>query len=334
MDINMEAAIIILLAVLIICVMCVLVLVIKNGSHTDDSARVFSEVISENQKSIGTMQSERFTHMDGELKAMRRSIDAHLAEIYRSMGDISSLTSGVNDLRRVLTNVKTRGILGEIQLGAILEEILAPEQYDANVATIPGSRNVVEFAVKLPHEEEGFVYLPIDSKFPLDAYSALLDAYDEDDTAAVEAAAKILVQRIKLFAKDIHTKYVEPPYTTDFAVMFLPTESLYLEAVKRGLIETLQRDYKICLAGPSTMAALLNSLQMGFRTLALEKRASEVWRVLGEVKSEFEKFGGVLENMQKHVNAVSNDLENLTGVRMRAMERKLRDVEKMEREEQ
>ena len=198
-----------------------------------------------------------------------------------------------------------------------------------NVATIPLRRNVVEFAVKLPHEEEGFVYLPIDSKFPLDAYSALLDAYDEDDTTAIEAAAKILVQRIKLFAKDIHTKYVEPPYTTDFAVMFLPTESLYLEAVKRGLIETLQRDYKICLAGPSTMAALLNSLQMGFRTLALEKRASEVWRVLAEVKSEFEKFGGVLENMQKHVNAVNNDLENLTGVRMRAMERKLRDVEKI-----
>ena len=325
----MEIAIIILLAILIICVMCVLVLVIKNGSHTDDSARVFSEVISENQKNIGSMQSERFTRMDGELKAMRHSIDAHLAEIYRSMGDISSLTSGVNDLRRVLTNVKTRGILGEIQLGSILEEILAPEQYDANVATIPLSRNVVEFAVKLPHEEEGFVYLPIDSKFPLDAYNALLTAYEDGETAEIEAAAKILVQRIKLFAKEIHTKYVEPPYTTDFAVMFLPTESLYLEAVKRGLIETLQRDYKICLAGPSTMAALLNSLQMGFRTLALEKRASEVWRVLGEVNSEFEKFGGVLENMQKHVNAVSNDLENLTGVRMRAMERKLRDVEKI-----
>ena len=325
----MEIAIIILLAVLIICVMCVLVLVIKNGSRTDDGARMFSEIVSENQKNIGSMQSERFTRMDGELKAMRVSIDAHLAEIYRSMGDISSLTSGVNDLRRVLTNVKTRGTLGEIQLGSILEEILAPEQYDVNVATIPLRRNVVEFAVKLPHEEEGFVYLPIDSKFPLDAYSALLDAYDEDDTTAIEAAAKILVQRIKLFAKDIHTKYVEPPYTTDFAVMFLPTESLYLEAVKRGLIETLQRDYKICLAGPSTMAALLNSLQMGFRTLALEKRASEVWRVLAEVKSEFEKFGGVLENMQKHVNAVNNDLENLTGVRMRAMERKLRDVEKI-----
>ena len=324
----MEIAIIILLAVLIICVMCVLVLVIKNGSRTNDGARMFSEIVSENQRNIGTMQTERFTRMDGELKAMRVSIDAHLAEIYKGMGDISALSSGVNDLRRVLTNVKTRGILGEIQLGAILEEILAPEQYDANVATIPLSRNVVEFAVKLPHEEEGFVYLPIDSKFPLDAYNALLSAYEDGEAAEIEAAVKILVQRIKQFAKDIHTKYVEPPYTTDFAIMFLPTESLYLEAVKRGLIETLQREYKICLTGPSTMAALLNSLQMGFRTLALEKRASEVWRVLGEVKSEFEKFGGVLEAMQKHLNSVNNDLDNLLGVRLRAMERKLRDVEK------
>ncbi|MBR0470488.1 MAG: DNA recombination protein RmuC [Clostridia bacterium] len=324
----MEIAIIILLAVLIICVMCILVLVIKNGSRTNDGARMFSEIVSENQRNIGTMQTERFTRMDGELKAMRASIDAHLAEIYKGMGDISSLSSGVNDLRRVLTNVKTRGILGEIQLGAILEEILAPEQYDANVATIPLSRNVVEFAVKLPHEEEGFVYLPIDSKFPLDAYNTLLSAYEDGEAAEIEAAVKILVQRIKQFAKDIHTKYVEPPYTTDFAIMFLPTESLYLEAVKRGLIETLQREYKICLTGPSTMAALLNSLQMGFRTLALEKRASEVWRVLGEVKSEFEKFGGVLEAMQKHLNSVNNDLDNLLGVRMRAMERKLRDIEK------
>lgn len=353
---NIEIAILILLGVLIVCVMVVLVLVIKNGSKDNSvqleqtinnsmqqsamlleksiagsaqqSVKLFSDIVSQNQKHIGSMQIERFSLMDGELKNIRTSIDKHLADIYKGMGDISSLSSGVNDLKKVLSNVKTRGILGEIQLGAILEEMLAPEQYDENVVTIPRSRNVVEFAVKLPHDDEDFIYLPIDSKFPLDAYTALADAYEAGDSAAADAAGKVLVQRIKQFAKDIHTKYVEPPYTTDFAIMFLPTEGLYLEAVKRGLVETLQRDYKISIAGPSTMAAILNALQMGFKTLALEKRSSEVWQVLSEVKSEFEKFYTVLDTAQKHINLVNDDLDKLIGTRMRAMEKKLRDVER------
>lgn len=327
----MEIAIITLLSALIVCVMVVLVLVIRESTK-DSGAKQLSDIITENQKQMGMVQTERFSHMDGELKSMRASMDRHLAEIYKGMGDISSLSSGVNDLKRVLTNVKTRGILGEIQLGAILEEMLSPEQYDENVATIPQSRNVVEFAVKLPHDDEGFIYLPIDSKFPLDAYTALCDAYEAGDSAAAETAGKVLVQRIKQFARDIHTKYVEPPYTTDFAIMFLPTESLYLECVKHGLVETLQRDYKISIAGPSTMAALLNALQMGFKTLALEKRSSEVWQVLSEVKSEFEKFYTVLDAAQKHINLVNDDLDKLIGARMRAMEKKLKGVERTETE--
>ena len=357
----MEIAIIILLSVLIICVMIVMVLVLKNGSKdttrsmeqniqasvaqnsmqlekniadtTQQSVKMFSELVAQNQKHIGSMQTERFSQMDTEIKTMRASMDKHLADIYKGIGDISALTSGVNDLKKVLTNVKTRGILGEIQLGAILEEILAPEQYEANVMPVPMSRAVVEFAVKLPHDDDGYIYLPIDSKFPLDAYSDLEDAYESGDAQAIDNAAKVLVQRIKQFAKDIHTKYVAPPYTTDFAIMFLPTESLYIEAVRRGLVETLQREYKVCIAGPSTMAALLNSLQMGFKTLALEKRSSEVWQVLAEVKTEFEKFYSVLDTAQKHINQTSDDLDKLIGTRMRAMEKKLRDVEKNNTEE-
>lgn len=328
----MENLIVILLVILIICMIGIFILLLKKTDSQNigngENAKLFSDVISENQKAIGEMQSNRFSQMDNELKNIRHSMEKYLADIYKNFSDISSLSSGVNDLKKVLSNVKTRGILGEVQLGSILREILAPEQYDVNAVTIPGSRNMVEFAVKFPHEELGFVYLPIDSKFPLDAYAALQEAYENGDKIAVESCSKILIQRIKSFAKDIRTKYVEPPYTTDFAIMFLPTEGLYIEAVNHGLVESLQRDYKINIAGPSTMAALLNSLQMGFRTLALEKKSSEVWQVLGEVKSEFEKFYSVLESTQKHINQVGDDLDKLIGVRMRSMERKLRDIEK------
>ena len=319
----MQTAILILLIILIICVLITLIFTLKNSSKPSDSGleqringsvKMFSDIISENQQVIGNMQTNRFAQMDNEIKSMRQSMEKHLADMYKGFADISALSSGVSDLKKVLSNVKTRGILGEIQLGAILDEILAPEQFDTNVATIPNSSAVVEFAVKLPHDDEGFIYLPIDSKFPLDAYNDL----------------KALVQRIKQFAKDIHTKYVEPPYTTDFAIMFLPTEGLYAEAVNLGLVEVLQREYKINIAGPSTMAAMLNSLQMGFRTLALEKRSSEVWQVLGEVKGEFEKFYSVLETAQKRITQTGDELDKLIGVRMRAMERKLRSVEKSE----
>ncbi|MCC8160399.1 MAG: DNA recombination protein RmuC [Oscillospiraceae bacterium] len=340
----MEIIIIILLSVLLICVIATFIAIIVNkpekpdntqleqsiNNSTERSVKMFSDIVSRNQQTIGSMQTDRFAQMDREIKSMRSSMEKHLSDMYKGFADISSLSSGVNDLRKVLSNVKTCGILGEIQLGAILKEILAPEQYEENVATVPGSSRVVEFAVKLPHDDDEFIYLPIDSKFPLDAYSNLQDAYAGGNSAEVESAAKVLVSRIKQFAKDIHTKYVEPPYTTDFAIMFLPTEGLYAEAVSRGLVEVLQRDYKINIAGPSTMAALLNSLQMGFKTLALEKRSEEVWKVLGEVKSEFEKFSSVLESSQKHINQVNQDIDKLIGVRMRAMERKLRNVEKME----
>ena len=220
--------------------------------------------------------------------------------------------------------------MGEIQLGAILEEILAPEQYETNVVTKKGSQNPVEYAVKLPTEDGAGVYLPIDSKFPGDAYEALVQAYDTGDKAQVEEAAKVLRSRILSFAKDIHDKYINPPGTTDFAVMFLPFEGLYAEVVNRGLVEELQNRYKINVAGPSTMAALLNSLQMGFRTFAIQKRSSEVWEVLGAVKTEFDKFGGVLEATQKRLEQANKELDKLVGVRTRQIQRKLSSVTRLD----
>ena len=208
-------------------------------------------------------------------------VSKQLEMVYKGLGEMQTLASGVGDLKKVLSNVKTRGILGEIQLGAILEQILAPEQYAENVVTVPGSSDRVEFALRLPGDENGEVWLPIDAKFPIDAYSALLAAYDTGDRNAVESAAKELDKRIRQFGKDIHDKYIAPPHTTDFGVMFLPIEGLYAEVVRRGISERLQREFKIVIAGPTTMAALLNSLQMGFRTLAIQKRSSEVWTVLG-----------------------------------------------------
>ncbi len=295
---------------------------------TQQSVKLLGDLLAQNQQNINSAQSAKFTQINSDIREMRSTLEQQLSGLYKSIGQMHSLSTGVEDLKKVLSNVKTRGILGEIQLGAILEEILSPEQYDKNVATIPNSRNVVEFAVKLPNED-GFIYLPIDSKFPADAYMTLQDAYESGDSAAVSAAEKELIRRIKLFAKDIHTKYVEAPYTTDFAIMFLPFEGLYAEVVNKGLVEILQRDYKINVAGPSTMAAMLNSLQMGFRTLALEKRSSEVWELLGAVKTEFEKFDTVLESAQKRLLQASGDLEKLIGVRTRGITRKLKEVEKM-----
>lgn len=257
-------------------------------------------------------------------------VNERLEQVYKGLGEMQTLAVGVGDLKKVLSNVKTRGILGEIQLGAILEEILSPEQYEANVATVPGSKNVVEYAVKLPGEEGAPVYLPIDSKFPGDSYAALQDAYESGSAEAVQAAFNVLASRIKSFAKDIHDKYIEVPYTTEFGIMFLPFEGLYAEAVNRGLVEVLQRDYKVNIAGPSTMAALLNSLQMGFRTVAIQKRSSEVWTILGAVKSEFDKFGDILTVTQNRLNQANAELDKLVGVRTRAIRRKLRDVEKLD----
>ena len=260
-------------------------------------------------------------------------VSERLEQVYKGLGEMQTLANGVGDLKKVLSNVKTRGILGEIQLGAILEEILSHEQYETNVATVPNSKNTVEFAIKMPLEDNSFIYLPIDSKFPGDTYAALQDAYESGDKDRVNAAAAALAVRIKSEAKDIREKYVEVPYTTEFAIMFLPFEGLYAEVVNRGLVEVLQRDYKVNVAGPSTMAALLNSLQMGFRAVAIQKRSLEAWEVLSAVKSEFDNFAKVLENTQNRLNQANKELDKLVGVRTRAIQRKLRNVERMDESE-
>ena len=254
-------------------------------------------------------------------------VSQRLEQVYKGLGEMQNLAAGVGDLKKVLSNVKTRGILGEIQLGSILSEILSPEQYAENVATKKGSKNVVEFAVKLPAKDDGFIWLPIDSKFPGDTYTALRDAMENGDKAQTDACAKTLLATIKAEAKDISTKYIDPPNTTEFAIMFLPFEGLYSEVVNRGMVEVLQRDYKVNIAGPSTMAALLNSIQMGFRTLAVQKRSAEVWQVLGSVKKEFDSFAKVLENTQKRLDQANKELDTLVGVRTRQIQRRLKDVE-------
>ena len=253
-------------------------------------------------------------------------VNERLEQVYAGLGEMKTLASGVGDLKKVLSNVKTRGVLGEVQLGAILEQILAPEQYAANVKTRPRSTHFVEYAVKLPGADEDTVWLPIDAKFPADAYAQLLDAYESGDPDAVKAAGSILEQRIKAFARDIRDKYVAPPYTTDFGIMFLPIEGLYAEVVRRGLIETLQNEYHINIAGPTTMAALLNSLQMGFKTLAIQKRSGEVWKLLGAVKTEFDRFGAVVESAQKKLESAGLELDKLVGVRTQQIQRKLANV--------
>ncbi len=253
-------------------------------------------------------------------------VNERLEQVYAGLGEMKTLASGVGDLKKVLSNVKTRGVLGEFQLGAILEQILSPEQYEANVKTRPGSTHYVEYAIKLPGNDDGTVWLPIDAKFPVDAYTQLLDAYDTGDADAVKAAGSALDARIRTFAKDIRDKYIDPPNTTDFGIMFLPIEGLYAEVVRRGLVEILQRDYHVNIAGPTTMAAVLNSLQMGFRTLAIQKRSGEVWKVLGAVKTEFEKFGSAVKAAQNRLEQASDELDKLVGVRTRQIQRKLANV--------
>ena len=253
-------------------------------------------------------------------------VNERLEQVYAGLGEMKTLASGVGDLKKVLSNVKTRGVLGEVQLGAILEQILSPDQYEANVKTRPGTTHYVEYAVKLPGNDDGTVWLPIDAKFPVDAYAQLLEAYDTGDADAVKAAGSVLEQRIRAFARDIRDKYVAPPHTTDFGIMFLPIEGLYAEVVRRGLIETLQNEFHINIAGPTTMAALLNSLQMGFKTLAIQKRSGEVWKLLGAVKTEFDKYGAVVEAAQQRLEQVGNELDKLVGVRTRQIQRKLANV--------
>ncbi len=279
----------------------------------------------------GTVDERLQTTLEKRIAESFQSVSAQLEQVYKGLGEMKTLASDVGGLKQVLSGVKTRGILGEVQLEGILREILAPEQYDTNVATIPGSSNRVEFAIRLPGQEEGsVVYLPIDSKFPGDRYAQLQDAQATGDKAQIAAAYKALETVLRSEAKDIRDKYLEEPYTTNFGIMFLPFEGLYAEAVNRGMVEVLQREYHVNIAGPSTMAALLNSLQMGFHTLAIQKRSSEVWAVLGEVKTEFGKFEDGLLKMQKHLNQTSSDLDSLITTRTRAINRKLRDVQALD----
>ena len=286
-----------------------------NNRKLDEMRGIVDEKL---QKTISERMNESF-----------RLVNERLEQVYRGLGEMQTLASGVGDLKKVLSNVKTRGILGEVQLSAILSEILAPEQYETDVRVKPGSREAVEFAVKIP-AEQGFLYLPVDSKFPGDTYGNLRDAYESGAPEEIERCAKILVNTIRSEAKSIRDKYICPPYTTEFAIMFLPFEGLYAEVVNRGMVEVLQREYSVNIAGPSTMAAMLNSLQMGFRTFAIQKRSGEVWQILSGVKTEFSKFESVLQSAQQRINQANAELDKLVGVRTRAIQRKLRDISQLE----
>ena len=284
----------------------------ENEKKLEDMRKTVDEKL---QKTLEEKMNESF-----------KVVSERLEQVHKGLGEMQTLATGVGDLKKVLSNVKTRGILGEIQLGAILREILSTEQYEENVVTVPGSKNPVEFAVKMPNDE-GFVYLPIDSKFPGDAFSDLQNAYEIGDAEAIKNAKIVLFTRIKTFAKDIRDKYIEPPYTTDFAIMFLPFEGLYAEVVNEGILEELQNKYRVNVAGPSTMAALLNSLQMGFKTLAIQKRSAEAWKVLEAVKTEFGKFEAVLSATQNRLDQANKELDKLVGVRTRSIIRSLKDVQ-------
>jgi len=333
-----------------------------NREELARSLKDFSDTFSKNVKDFNDMQKQKFDAMatkqdelvkttELKLEKMRETVDEKLHKtleerlgqsfkivserleaVQKGLGEMQNLANGVGDLKKVLSNVKTRGVLGEIQLGNILEQIMAPEQYEANVKTKQGSNDHVEFAIKLPGKDDAGkeVYLPIDAKFPQEDYVRLQTAYDEGDIAGIETANKALVQSVKKFARDIRDKYIDPPHTTDFGIMFLPIEGLFAEVVRQPeVVALLQREYKIIVTGPTTLAAMLNSLQMGFKTLAIQKRSSEVWQILGAVKTEFGKFGGVLEKAQKKINEANVELDNLVGTRTKMMLSKLKKVEEL-----
>jgi DNA recombination protein RmuC len=310
-----------------------------------DHEKRMSEVRATLEAKLGAIQADNAA----KLEQMRATVDEKLQStletrlgqsfqlvsdrleaVQRGLGEMQNLAIGVGDLKRVLSNVKRRGILGEVQLGGLLEDLLTNEQYASNVATVPGSSERVEYAIRMPGQEDGEnVYLPIDSKFPVEDYQRLLDAQDAADVDAAALAGRALEVRVREEAKRIKSKYVSAPHTTDFAVLFLPTEGLYAEVLRRpGLFESLQRDHRVMVAGPTTLSALLNSLQMGFRTLAIAKRSSEVWKLLGAVKSEFGKFGLVLEKAERQLNTVSKSISD-AGKKTKTIERKLRGVESL-----
>ena len=313
------------------------------------SLATFSQMLTTQMGSNATVQNAQFETLRGavdqQLEHMRRTVDEKLHAtlekrlsesfkqvserlelVHKGLGEMQTLAAGVGDLKRVLSNVKTRGVFGETQLAALLEQVMAPEQYEKNVATRPGSKERVEFAIRMPgHDEE--VLLPIDAKFPIEDYQRLQAAQEAGDRAALEMAERALETRVKLEAKTIAEKYVEPPHTTDFAILYLPFESLFAEVLRRpGLFDQIQRQHRVTICGPTNMLAVLNSLQMGFRTLAIQQRSSEVWKVLGTVKSEFGKFAEVLANTKRQLQTVANTIDQAE-VRTRQIERKLKDVE-------
>ena len=296
--------------------------------------RRISSMQAENNERLDQMRQvvdEKLQNtLENKMNESFKLVSDRLEQVYKELGEMQTLAAGVGDLKKVLTNVKTRGILGEMQLGAILSEILSGEQYETNVVTKAGSDERVEFAIRLPADDGDPILLPIDSKFPGDTYHALLDAYDSGSTEKIKAASALLVQQIRKEAKDIRAKYLDPPNTTDFGILFLPFEGLYAEVLKLNLTDDLRQSYHVSIAGPSTMAALLNSLQMGFRTVALQKRSSEVWQILGAVKTEFEKFEDTLTDTQKKLAQVEKDLDQLVGTRTRSIVRKLRSVERLD----
>jgi DNA recombination protein RmuC len=320
----------------------------------------FQESFDKNVQSFNDLQREKFGQLDEKqtrllestekkLEEMRQTVDEKLQKtlnerigqsfelvgkqlesVQKGLGEMQTLAQDVGGLKKVLSNVKMRGGIGEVQLAMLLEQILAPEQYEANVRTKAGSRELVEFAIKLPGRDDDSkqVWLPVDAKFPKDIYEQLQTAYDLGDAVQIEAAQKLLENTIKKMAKDIQEKYIDPPATTDFGIMFLPFEGIYAEVVRKAsLLEELQRNYKIVVTGPTTLAAILNSLQMGFKTLAIQKRSGEVWKILGAVKKEFENFGGLIEKAQNNIQAGLDNLDDAVGKRTRAIQRKLRSVE-------
>ena len=331
-----------------------------------NSFKSFQEAFDTNVKSFNDLQREKFGQLETrqnelvkgtetKLESIRVTVEEklektlserigqsfetvgkQLIEVQKGLGEMQTLAQDVGGLKKVLSNVKMRGGIGEVQLAMLLEQVLAPEQYEANVKTKVGSADLVEFAIKLPGRDDGnsVVWLPIDAKFPKDVYEQLQTAYDNGDAQEIEASQKNMDRTIKAMAKDIHDKYIDPPNTTDFGIMFLPFEGIYAEVVRKAsLLEDLQRNYKIIVTGPTTLAAILNSLQMGFKTLAIQKRSSEVWKVLGAVKTEFEKFGGLMQKAQSSIQTGLNQLDDAIGTRTRAIQRTLKGVEALSQTE-
>ena len=288
----------------------------------------------ENERQLAEMRKtvdERLSEsLDKKLDASFAQVSQRLESVYRGLGEMHTLAAGVGDLKKVLTNVKTRGIWGEMQLGALIRQTLAPGQYEENVAVVPGSAERVEFALRLPDRSGGFLYLPMDSKFPQEDYLRLVDASQSGDAAGAEAARRALIQRMKAEAKKIAEKYISPPHTTDFAILFLPVEGLYAEVLQTPeLVESLQREHRVVVAGPGTLSAMLNALQMGFRTLAIEKRSGEVWQLLGEIRTDFTRFAELLENTRRRLDQAGESIDSAV-TRTRTIQRKLSDVETLE----